>query len=66
MSKEMVKAVKQALREIEEEKIHAQVHGKINLELMKETPEGKVGMAKCGVCKQIIEYRAFTPLTPPQ
>ena len=53
---ELVKVVKQALKEIDEEKLHANVHGRIMAKLSKETPIGKYGMAQCGICEQVFEY----------
>lgn len=53
IDRQTVDTVKQVLKEIEEEKIHADVHGRINAKLAREVPIGKVGAAKCGICGQI-------------
>lgn len=55
----MVKAVKQAMREIQEDERHQKIHGLISIKVARETPSGKHGMAKCGMCDLIIQ-------TPPQ
>jgi hypothetical protein len=59
MSREMVNSVKQALREIEDEKYHQQVHDYIRSRIAQETPPGKVGMAKCGLCDLVFSSPAY-------
>jgi hypothetical protein len=67
MSQEMVDAVKQAMREIEEDKLHQEVHGRIRAKLLRKKPsEGEVAFAKCGMCEQILELRGFDEILPKQ
>lgn len=53
---ELVNAVKQALKEIEEDKQHARVHSMIRARLNRETPTGRVGASMCGQCEKILEF----------
>lgn len=62
--RKMINAVKKALVEIEEEKLHAKAHALIMTKLQKAAlAPDKVAMAKCGLCDKIFELRGWPDLT---
>lgn len=65
MSRELVDAIKQAHREMEEEKRHEQVHAYITSKIAKGLLPSQTGMAKCGICDQLIMYRAAPDVAQP-
>jgi hypothetical protein len=53
----LVDSIKLAQKELKDEEHHEKVHRHIKANLTRETPKGKVGMARCGLCDETFMFR---------
>lgn len=56
---ELKKNVKEALKEIERDKDHAEVHRIINQRMHEQTPLGQASVTKCGICNKLLTYENY-------